>query len=84
MKSKGRVNDYVAHRLREIRVKRKLNSKEVARRTGIAPDSYSYLEDGWHKISLDNLFRILQALKADVAEVWPRRADVAQDLSMDD
>ena len=84
MKSMGRVNNYVSHRLREIRVRRKLTSKEVARRMGIPQGSYSALENGWYKISLDNLFRILQALKADVAEVWPRRADVAQGQSMDD
>lgn len=49
-----------------------MTSQEVARRSGIAPGSYSCLENGWYKINLDNLFRILQVLKSDVTEVWPR------------
>lgn len=48
-----------------------MTSQEVARRAGIAPGSYSCLENGWYKINLDNLFRILQVLKANVKEVWP-------------
>ncbi len=72
MRSKGRINNYVGHRLREIRVTRKLTSQEVARQAGIAPGSYSCLENGWYKINLDNLFRILQVLKAEVTDVWPR------------
>lgn len=75
MRSKGRINNFVGHRLREIRVAKKMTSQEVARRAGIAPGSYSCLENGWYKINLDNLFRILQVLKADVTEVWPEISD---------
>ncbi|HSR68987.1 MAG TPA: helix-turn-helix domain-containing protein [Acidobacteriota bacterium] len=83
MRSKGRINNYVGHRLREIRVAKKMTSQEVARRAGIAPGSYSCLENGWYKINLDNLFRILQVLKAEVTEVWPR-ADVDSEQVIDD
>ncbi len=72
MRSKGRtVNNYVAHRLRQIRVERGLTSSELAQRTGSALGSYSCLENGWYKINIDNLFKILQALQAKVTEVWP-------------
>ena len=60
-----------------------MTSQEVARRSGIAPGSYSCLENGWYKINLDNLFRILQVLKADVIEVWPS-ADADQSNVIDD
>ncbi len=73
----------MGHRLREIRVARKMTSQEVARRSGIAPGSYSCLENGWYKINLDNLFRILQVLKAEVIEVWPL-ADADQSNVIDD
>ncbi len=66
------VNNLIAHRLREIRIERGLTSSEVALRTGIAPGSYSCLENGWYKINLDNLFKILHALQAKVTDVWPR------------
>ncbi len=72
VRSKGTINNYVAHRIRELRMARKITSQEMARRTGIAPGSYSCLENGWYKINLDNLFKILQALGAKVVEVWPQ------------
>ncbi len=84
MRSKGRINNYVGHRLREIRIAKKMTSQEVARRAGIAAGSYSCLENGWYKINLDNLFRILQVLKCDVTEVWPRSdKEGAQSISDD-
>ena len=83
MRSKGKINDYVGHRLQEIRKAKKLTSTEVARRAGIAPGSYSCLENGWYRMNLDNLFRILQALKAPVTDVWPR-VDVLPGKVIDD
>ncbi|HSR52823.1 MAG TPA: helix-turn-helix transcriptional regulator [Acidobacteriota bacterium] len=72
MSSKGRINDYVGHRLQQIRKSRQMTSAEVARKAGIAPGSYSCLENGWYRMNLDNLFRILQVLKVDITEVWPQ------------
>ncbi len=77
MRSKGAINNYVAYRIREVRNARKLSSQEVARKTGIAPGSYSCLENGWYNINLDNLFKILQALEADVQDVWPKTEEPA-------
>lgn len=67
----GRINDYVGHRLQKIRKARGLSCSETARRAGIPAGSYSCLENGWYRISLDNLFRILQVLKAEVTDIWP-------------
>lgn len=75
MRSTGAINNYVAHRLREVRTAKKLSSQEVARRTGIATGSYSCLENGWYRINLDNLFKILHALDIEVTDVWPRPKD---------
>lgn len=72
MSSKGRINDYVGHRLQQIRKTRQMTSAEVARKAGIAPGSYSCLENGWYRMNLDNLFRILQVLRVDITEVWPQ------------
>ncbi|HSR53353.1 MAG TPA: helix-turn-helix domain-containing protein [Acidobacteriota bacterium] len=84
MRSTGAINNYVAHRLREIRTAKKLSSQEVARRTGIATGSYSCLENGWYRINLDNLFKILHALDTEVTEVWPRPKDEGQDGPIDE
>ena len=40
-------------------------------KTGIPVSSYACMETGRYNISLDNLFRILGALDADISEVWP-------------
>lgn len=71
MRSKGPINNYIGHRLRELRLEKRLTSQEVARRAGMAPGSYSCLENGWYKINLDNLYRILWVLGAAVTDVWP-------------
>lgn len=71
MRSKKLVNRYVGERLRRLRVARGIKVQEIARRAGLPPSSYSCLEGGWYNINLDNLFRILQVLEADVTAVWP-------------
>ena len=71
MRSKKLVNRYVGERLRRMRVARGLKVQEIARRAGLPPSSYSCLEGGWYNINLDNLFRILQVLEANVTSVWP-------------
>lgn len=72
MRSKKLVNRYVGECLRRIRIAKSIKVQEVARRAGLPASSYSCLEGGWYNINLDNLFRILQVLEADVTEVWPR------------
>lgn len=67
--SERAVNRYVGHRIQKLRKQRRLSSQEVARRTGLAPGSYSCLENGWYRISLENLFRILQVLDVHVTEM---------------
>ncbi len=39
---------------------------------GIPLGSYSCLETGRYRLNLENLLRILEALKIDIAQVWPR------------
>lgn len=71
MRKKGAVNNYVAYRLRELRVERGMSSQEASRRSGIAPGSFSCLENGHYRINIDSLYRMLFALNADIGEVWP-------------
>ncbi len=65
------VNRYIGENLRRLRIARGLKVQEVARRAGLPASSYSCLEGGWYNINLDNLFRILQALGAEIQDVWP-------------
>lgn len=65
------INSSVRHKLRELRRRNKFTVQEVAARAGIPPSSYACMEGGFYNISLDNLFRILGVLEADISEVWP-------------
>lgn len=71
---KAPVNNYVSHVLRDIRLKKGISSDEAARRAGMHLGSFSCLENGFDKISLDNLFRMLGAVRAEVQDVWPNLA----------
>lgn len=77
MNSKGPINNFVCKSLRNIRIGKGVKVLDVARRTRIPASSYSCLEWGRYKLNLDNLFRILHALDADITEVWPMAASTA-------
>lgn len=70
-KSNNLVNQFVCSSIRRLRLERGLRIQEIAQRSGIPLGSYSCLETGRYRMSLENLFRILQVLGADVREVWP-------------
>jgi len=65
------VNDYVRRKLRTIRQAQGMTLQEASRRTGIPASSCSALEKGVYNISIDQLFRMLQALGTPVQQVWP-------------
>jgi transcriptional regulator with XRE-family HTH domain len=65
------VNEYVRQRLRELRSKKSIGIREITESTGIPASSYCCMEGGYYNISLDNLFRILGVLGADISDVWP-------------
>lgn len=66
------VSQYVADRIREIRQKKGLRVADVSLLSGIPAGSYSCLETGRYRINLDNLLRVLLALRVDIREVWPQ------------
>lgn len=71
MTTKKIINEFVRRRMRELRQNRKLKIREIAKIADMPYSSYASLERGFYNISLDNLFRILSALEADISDVWP-------------
>lgn len=65
------VNDFVCSTVRRIRIEKGIRVQDMARRSGIPLGSYSCLETGRYRMSLENLFRILQVLGTDIQQVWP-------------
>lgn len=76
----GVINNCVRHRMRELRRNRKMSLQDLATRAGIPPSSYACMEGGFYNISLDNLFRILGVLDADINEVWPVESSASESL----
>ena len=77
MGSDNKINEFVRMRIRQLRKAKKLKIREMATRTTMPGSSYASLESGFYKINLDNLFRILGALDADIREVWPAESVVS-------
>ncbi|HSR51409.1 MAG TPA: helix-turn-helix transcriptional regulator, partial [Acidobacteriota bacterium] len=65
------VSDFVASTIRRIRIEKGIRVADMAWRTGIPLGSYSCLETGRYRMSLENLFRILHILGTDINQVWP-------------
>jgi DNA-binding Xre family transcriptional regulator len=52
----------IGHRIRELRQRRGLKSKELAERAGITPQSLSRIENGKHDVVFKTLQKILSAM----------------------
>ena len=70
-RTQGPANNYVARKLRSIRMARGMTYQEAASRAGIPLSSYSCLERGWYKINVDQFYRMVRALGIGPEEVWP-------------
>lgn len=73
MKNRKPPNIYVfmSKRIRQLRLEKAVSQKLAALRSGIPQSSYSSLETGAYRLSIESLYRILQALNADISEIWP-------------
>lgn len=65
------INLFIRERLSAIRKERKLSVRQAAILAGIPESSYSCLEHGHYRITLQNLQKIVQALEIAIDEVWP-------------
>lgn len=65
------ISDYLMANLRALRIEKRLRIEDMTKRTGIPMGSYSCLETGRYRVSVENLFRILQALGVSIEDVWP-------------
>ncbi len=60
---------HVGHRLRLLRVRRKLSAREVAQRAGISAQSLSRIERGRHDVVFSTLQRLLAAMNLGLADL---------------
>ncbi|HPC82938.1 MAG TPA: helix-turn-helix transcriptional regulator [Thermoanaerobaculaceae bacterium] len=60
----------VGKRIRQRRVERNLTQVELARQIGIQQSDLSRMEKGEYRVSLDVLFRLLQAFELSLGEFF--------------
>ncbi len=65
------ANEVIREKIRLIRRSKNLRMKDVAEKLGMKLSSYSALENGYCRISVDRLYDILDAIDADIEQVWP-------------
>lgn len=63
-------NSAVGVRIRQHRLQRQLTQIELARQIGIQQSDLSRMEKGEYRVSLDVLFRILQAFEMSLGEFF--------------
>lgn len=65
------VERYFCEAVRRYRLHKRLTTEAAAKLAGIPLASYSSLEQGGYRISLENLVRICAALEVELAALWP-------------
>ncbi len=66
------INQIIRRRIRIIRQRKKISVRSAARLCDIPESSYSCMENGFYRISLLNLNKMLSGLGVGIEEVWPR------------
>lgn len=67
------INQIIRRRIRVIRQRKKISVRSAARLCDIPESSYSCMENGFYRISLLNLNKMLSGLGVGIEDVWPRQ-----------
>lgn len=67
------INQLIRRRIRNIRRSKKITVRQAALMCNIPESSYSCLENGFYRISLLNLNKMLSGLGVAIEDVWPRQ-----------
>ena len=59
----------VLRAIKEVRIKKVVSQRELARRLGMASGNYSRIENGKHRLSAEMIFSIAEALEVEPAEL---------------
>lgn len=73
----GLTNSYIRRQIQRLRLSKGLTLQDLEQAAGMAANSLGDLEAGVHRISLNILQKIIEALKSDITEVWPSPERVA-------
>lgn len=63
--------EHVRRRVRLLRQAQGLQSQQLARKAGLSVSTYSCLETGHMRFGIEQLFRVLAAMRVSIGDVWP-------------
>lgn len=72
----GVTNTHVRKQIQRIRLSKGWTKQDLERAAGLAPDTLADLEAGIHRISVDILCKMVEAMGADITEVWPSHESI--------
>ncbi len=72
------INQLIRRRIRSIRQSKKISVRKAALLCDIPESSYSCMENGFYRISLLNLNKMLGGLGVAIEDVWPRQQQKPQ------
>jgi transcriptional regulator with XRE-family HTH domain len=81
----GVTNTHVRKQIKKLRLAKGWTQHDLAEAAGMADSSLGCLETGFYRLNLDSLRKLIDALEADITEVWPstkRISRVKSDLSL--
>lgn len=62
-------NEFVAARIKELRIKKGIMQKSVSGYISLSPNAYSRIENGYTQITIQNLFLIAECIGVKVEEI---------------
>jgi len=62
-------NEFIAARIKELRIKKAISQKTVSEYISLSPNAYSRIENGYTQITVQNLFLIAECLGIKIEEI---------------
>ncbi len=78
---KGKINEFVGSRIRDIRKKRKMTQKQLGEKLGVKHNTISSYEKGTNEPEQDILFRMADILEVSINDFFPYNEEVVLSAS---
>lgn len=69
-------NEFVASRIKELRIKKGISQRTLAEYISLSPNAYSRIENGFTQITVQNLYLIAECLNMQIEEILDLKSNV--------
>jgi transcriptional regulator with XRE-family HTH domain len=67
-------NSIIAAKIKDVREKKNINQKYIAKGLGLSPNTYSRIEGGFTQLNINNLFKISELLDTPIQDILSIKA----------